>query len=89
MKLKAKIAILIATILPLLSFAQKTIELPYVETNSHVQSLLIKSIEISNDYTVVNIRYVNSLGAGWIRTYKPGDKKRITSLTNMEKELQN
>ena len=75
MKLKAKIAILIATILPLLSFAQKTIELPYVETNSHVQSLLIKSIEISNDYTVVNIRYVNSLGAGWIRTYKPGDKK--------------
>jgi len=94
MKIKMQIAILITTILPLLSFAQSTIELPYVETYSHVQSLLIKSIEISNDYTVVNIRYVNSLGYGGIRTYKPGGKnayyisdqygKRIAELVSVK-----
>lgn len=72
---KKLIAILLVTIWPLFSLAQRKIELPYVETNSHVQSLLIKSIEISNDYTVVNIRFINSLGYGSIRTYKPGDKR--------------
>ncbi len=61
--------------LPIFIFSQKTIDMPYIETNSHVQSTIIKSIELSNDYTVVNIRYDNVLNYEWIQTYKPGGKK--------------
>lgn len=94
MKKELKILVMAFLILPFISFAQRTVELPYVETNSHVQSLFIKSIELTEEYTVVNVRYVNALGAGWIRTYKPGDKrafyiadqygKRIAELINVK-----
>ena len=69
------VGILVFLLVSIYSNAQKVIELPFIETNSHVQSLLIKSIELSKEYTVVNVRYVNALGAGWIRTYKPGNKR--------------
>ncbi len=81
-------------ILPLISLAQRTVKLPNVETSSYVQSLLIKSIELTEEYTVVNVRYVNVLGATSIRTYKPGDNrayfiadqygKRIAELINVK-----
>jgi S1-C subfamily serine protease len=94
MKNKLTILVMAFLILPFISFAQRTVELPNVETNSHVQSLLIKSIELTEEYTVVNVRYVNVLGAGYIRTYKPGDNrayyiadqygKRIAELINVK-----
>lgn len=72
---KLTILIIAYIILPFVSFAQQIIELPEVETNSYVQSLIIKSIELTEKNTIVNIRFVNTLGAGSIRTYRPGDKR--------------
>ena len=85
-------------ILPNMVCAQKIIVLPVVETNSHVQSLLIKSIELTSDYTIVNIRFVSDLfPSGYIRTYKPGDNRayyisdnygnRIAELKNVKNLL--
>jgi S1-C subfamily serine protease len=57
------------------STAQKTIEYPTVDTYSNVQECLIRSIEMNDKYTVVNIRFVNALGRAWIREFKNGNSK--------------
>jgi S1-C subfamily serine protease len=94
MKKELLILVMAFLILPFVPFAQRIVELPYVEINSHVQSLLIKSIELTDEYTVVNVRYVNALGESWILTHKPGDEgafyiadqygKRIAELINVK-----
>lgn len=66
------VACLLTLVFPIVLIGQNRIDLPYVETNSQVQSTIIKSIELSEDYTIVNVRFINTLGSGWVNTARPG-----------------
>lgn len=95
MSIKSNIvACLCALIFSSVLMGQNRIDLPYVETNSHVQSIIIKSIELSEDYTIVNMRFVNTPGSGWVNTPRPGSSdafyiadiygNRIAELVNVK-----
>ena len=52
--------IILLIVTPVLAHAQLITE-PKVEANSHVQSMMIKSIELSDEYTIVNNDAINHI----------------------------